>query len=175
MSTQYEEFKSGNVTLRLINGNVIKNASADTVFLDPAGSAFYGSYGKQTWGGGGVSGVLYDYAIKHDSTLDVTRMDTILTPEEYNKIKQRKGACYKKYDNCAIIHVVSMNFGGEIMTDNEIRAELTKSYSHVFEEYNSKIKGINDFRMVTLSGAIFSGMYKDKILKMTPSVICNVL
>lgn len=163
------KFNCGNLTIAFFNKDIRDGAKDNTVFLDPAGSAFFGTYANAIWGGGGVSGVLYEY-----SKINGEKIKNYLSHEDFDRVQKRNGAVYHKYDNCGIIHVVSFDFRGGEYDDDTIEDELFKSYTQVYDEYNNKVKDAFDFRMVTLSGSIFSGKYQDKILNMTPRIIYDI-
>ena len=164
----FNEFSYGNLTIKLVNKSVIDNATDNTVFVDPAGSAFSGTYDIVRWVGGGVSGALYNYA-----KINGNNISNNLSKENFEAVKNKTSAAYNKYNNCGIIHVVSFNFSDQLYDNNTIIEELTKSYTHVYNEY-IKLADNSDFRMVVLSGAIFAGNYKDKILELTPKIIHDI-
>lgn len=167
------EFIYGNLTIKLINKSITNNATNNTVFVDPAGSAFSGKYDIATWGGGGVSSVLYNYAEINGNKINGNKISSSLSEKNFEAVKNRTSAAYNKYNNCGIIHVVSFNFSGQFYNDSTIIQELTKSYTHVYNEYIN-LTDNTDFRMVVLSGAIFAGNYKDKILELTPKIIHDI-
>lgn len=166
-------FKVNNVTFVVENKSVIDDAenNDNIVFLDPAGSAFYSSYETSMFFGGGVSGVLYNYAKIYGN-----RLKDIFTEDEFNKVKWRDGSSYKKYTNCDIIHVISTNFGDEKnYTVNKIRDKLEESYRQVYDEFKKNYNNqTNEFRMIVLSGGIYSGEFKNEILELTPGVVVDI-
>lgn len=172
--------------IEIFNADITAGATKDTVFLDPAGTAFNvpGSpdYKNSKWGGGGVSGKLYDYATfnYNDGNIEPIRKIVgnpvsinILAEDEYLNIHNRKMAKYVKYENCGIIHVVSKLFNSNT-SEKTIYEELRKSYSQVLEAYKNIVPTPKEFRMVTLSGGIFAGGNEKKIRELTPKIICEL-
>lgn len=165
-----------NCKLIIVNADIKINSDNNTIFLDPAGSAFSGSYETATWGGGGVSNILYKHVKNDNSTkIEGTYLKNHLTKQQFEDVKARKAAAFVKYKNCGVIHVISEAFGSNTSED-KIKNELTKSYKQVYDEYVAKIKGAQDFRMVVLSGGLFSGGKNNEniIRKLTPSIICDI-
>jgi len=170
-----KEIKYDNVTLIIINDNILHYADEDTIFLDAAGTSFANNYNNAIWYGSGISGILRNYAIKENNIISETNLKNYMTIKDFENIKNREKAKYIKYQNCGIIHVISNDFSsGGVYNDDSITIELKKSYEQVYNEYIKNIKGATDFRMVTLSGALYSGMYKDKILNQTPNIIIEI-
>jgi len=167
---QVFEFITGNVKFVVKNDNVVADADNNTIFVDPAGSAFYSNYDNAKWYGGGVSGILYNYTDVAGDNLKNT-----FTEDEFNDVKMLKRAIYKKYNNCGVIHVISTDFGDDIFTIDQIKQCLEKSYERVYDEFVKNFDpNTNEFRMIVLSGGIYSGDYKNTILQLTPEILANI-
>jgi len=160
------EFKCDNITLTIINDDIINYADEDTIFLDTIDIS--DDYDKAFWNKN-KNNSLYEYAIKNNKIISNTKISESILKNDYIDISNGK-AKYIKYENCSIIYIKSNNFT-QYEIGSDLENELKKSYSQIYEEYKN-IKDVNDFRMVSLLNSPLEKF--EKIINKIPKIICKI-
>lgn len=156
--------RNKNLTLRVVNDNILKDATIDTVFVDAIKPQHFNSY-RSSMVGHADSKALYKHTNVYGKPIT-----NYMSDEEFKDLKNKK-AVYINYDKCGMIHIMDM-----WRDETSLKEILTSMYQAVYDEFIKNKVCKSDVRLRVLTGEKYGllGPSMGSVLKLTLDVILEV-